>query len=56
MEQMQEQNKFLTFMLSPNQHYYALSKQAVDEVIAHSHIPICKMTLGAYIKNINEQK
>ena len=51
---MEEKNQLFTLTKSPNNHYYGLSKQQVQEVIEKGRIPIFKMTLDAYLKNVNK--
>ena len=53
---MEDRNELFTLTKSPNNHYYGLSKKQVQEVIQKGRIPIFKMTLDAYLKNVNKMK
>ena len=53
-EKMDENSELLTLTKSPNNHFYGLSKKEVNDVKDSGKIPIFKMTLSAYLKNLQK--
>ncbi len=45
-------SEFVTFILSPHNHYYGTQIKELERIVNKNRIPILKVTLQSYIKNI----